>query len=146
ALCALACSSLRAASDGLPNLNKEEIGPGLDPSPLVIPAVTVTSPRQITSTDLLTLRDLRGVSLSPDGANIAFVVSQAVYKTNSYRSGLFVVSTRPGANPVSLGNAGPPFWSTGGQWLPQPPQWSSDGKHVAYRLKTSGTWQVWQWS
>ena len=43
--------------------------------------------------DLLSLRDPQGMSISPDGKHIAFVVGQAIGETNSYRSGLFVVAT-----------------------------------------------------
>jgi dipeptidyl aminopeptidase/acylaminoacyl peptidase len=96
--------------------------------------------------DLLTIRDLHGLQISPDGKSVAFVVGQAVYETNSYRSGLFVVGTSIGSIPVSLGTAGPPRWDSIGQWLPEPPQWSPDSRYVTYRLKTNGKWQIWRWS
>ena len=76
-----------------------EAGPGFDPTPVVIPLVARIAPRAITSMDLLTLRDLHGIQISPDGKNVAFVLGQAVYETNSYRSGLFVVGTRKGSEP-----------------------------------------------
>src|SRR5690348_16330543 len=72
--------------------------PGFDPAPVKIEQVTRSaSPRPITSMDLLTLRDIKGIQISPDGKKVAFALVQAVYETNSYRSGLFVVETTPGS-------------------------------------------------
>jgi dipeptidyl aminopeptidase/acylaminoacyl peptidase len=127
-------------------LLKEQPGPGLDATPLRIPLVKPSAPRPITNLDLLEMRDLRGLSISPDATQIAFVVSQAVLRTNAYRTALFVVSTEPGSVPVSYGTVGPPFWSLLGQWLPEAPQWSPDSQFITYRSKSSGSWQVWRWS
>jgi hypothetical protein len=78
--------------------------PGFDPEPVKIEPVTrIATPRPITSMDLLTLRDLKGMQISPDGKKVAFVVVQAVYETNSYRSSLFVVDSVPGSVPLNLG-------------------------------------------
>ena len=74
--------------------------------------------------DLLTLRDLHGIQMSPDGKYVAFVLGQAVYETNRYRSGMFVIGTEKGSKPVSLGTAGPPRWDEIKQWLPENPVWS----------------------
>jgi dipeptidyl aminopeptidase/acylaminoacyl peptidase len=136
---------LFACTPAVAQLYKEEKGPGLDPTPLEIPAVVAKASRPITSMDLLTVRDLYGIALSPDGSRIAYVVGQAVYETNRYRSALFVVGTKPGSAPVNLGNVGPPFWKLGGQWFPEPPQWSPDGRLVALRMKRGDGWQVWRW-
>src|ERR1700730_14576861 len=78
------------------------VGPGYDSRPGQIPPVVRSSPRPVTSMDLLTLRDLKGVRISPDGRRVAFVVSQAVYETNGYQTGLFVVGTEPGSRAISL--------------------------------------------
>jgi dipeptidyl aminopeptidase/acylaminoacyl peptidase len=141
----LALVGLLISSPLSAQLMKEQPGPGLDSTALAIPLVAQTTRRPVTSLDLLTLRDLHGVSISPDAKQIAFVVGQAVLATNNYRTGLFVVGTDPGSLPVSLGNAGPPFWTLAGQWLPSAPQWSPDARYIAYRLKKTGTWQVWRW-
>ena len=53
--------------------------------------------------DLLTLRDIHGIQISPDGKYVAFVLGQAVYETNHYRTGMFVIGTEKGSKPVSLG-------------------------------------------
>jgi dipeptidyl aminopeptidase/acylaminoacyl peptidase len=120
-------------------------GPGFDPTPVEIPTIPSTALRPVKSTDLLNLRDLHGIQISPDGKYVAFVLGQAVLETNSYRSGLFVVGTENGAKLTNLGSAGPPHWDDINQWWPENPQWSADSKYIYYRLKNSGTWQVWQW-
>jgi len=121
-------------------------GPGFDPTPVRIPSIVNEVRRPITSMDLLTIRDLKGVQISPDGKNVVFVVSQAVYGANGYRTGLFVVGTEPGSKPVSLGSGGPPRWSQVGEYLPEPPSWSPDSRYITYRLKRGETWQIWRWN
>ena len=76
---------------------------------------------------------------------MAFVLGQAVYESNSYRTGLFVVGTQEGSKPISLGTAGPPHWDYINQWSPEAPQWSPDSNEIYYRLKSTGIWQVWKW-
>jgi hypothetical protein len=105
-------------------------GPGFDPTPVEIPSIPKTAPRPVKSMDLLNLRDIHGIQISPDGKYVAFVLGQAVYKTNSYRSGLFVVGTQTGTKPRNLGNAGPPHWDDINQWWPENPQWSADSKYI----------------
>jgi hypothetical protein len=67
-----------------------------------------------------------------------------VYEGNSYRSGLFVVSTEKGSRPINLGNAGPPHWDDINQWWGEDPQWSADSRLIYYRIKNGETWQVWR--
>src|SRR5260370_2398752 len=115
---------------------EEAEGPKFDPVPVEIPSRVDGPRRPIRTMDLLTLRDLRGLQISPDGGSIAFVVSQAVYATNSYRTGLFVVSTAQGSKPISLGSAGPPRWDQSGQYTTEPPTWPPNRRYIAYVLKT----------
>ena len=98
--------------------------------------------------DLLEIRDEKGVSISPDGKYVAFVVGQAVYETNSYRSGLYIVGTAPGNAPVCLGTAGAPRWDSINQWLSESPQWSPDSKYITRlaKMDKAANWQVWRWS
>src|ERR1700733_2264389 len=93
---------------GRTGTNDNVQGAGFDPTPVQIPKVERTVKRKIRSLDLLQLRENEGLSLSPDGRYVAFVVGEAVYETNSYRSGLFVMSTDAGSTPVGLGTAGYP--------------------------------------
>ena len=73
-------------------------------------------------------------------------MGQAVLETNRYRTALFVVDVREGSTPRSLGDVGPPFWKLSGEWFPEPPAWSPDGKWIAARMKRETGWQVWRWS
>ena len=124
-------------------------GTGFDPAPLEIPtAIQTASPRPLTSMDLLTIRDVHGLSISPNGRYVAFVLGQADYRLNGYRSGIFVVGTEPGSLPLNLGSAGMPHWDEINQWISEAPQWSSDSRFITYRMRMSKCrrWQVWRWS
>jgi dipeptidyl aminopeptidase/acylaminoacyl peptidase len=120
---------------------------GFDPTPVRIPAPEKGEPRPVTSMDLLEIRDEKGASISPDGKYVAFVVGQAVYETNSYRSGLYIVGTAPGSAPICLGTAGVPRWDPINQWVPDSPQWSPDSKYITYmaRMDKAANQQVWRW-
>lgn len=121
---------------------------GFDPTPVRIPSARKDEPRPVTSMDLLEIRDQKGVSISPDGKYVAFVVGQAVYETNSYRSGMYVVGTGAGSVPVCLGTAGAPKWDGINQWLAESPQWSPNSKYITYatKMQTAENRQVWKWS
>jgi dipeptidyl aminopeptidase/acylaminoacyl peptidase len=120
--------------------------PGFDPEPVKIEPVTrIATPRPITSMDLLTLRDLKGMQISPDGKKVAFVVVQAVYETNSYRSSLFVVDSVPGSVPLNLGTVGPPSFDQVGQISSYPVAWSPDSRYITCLVKQNGLRQIWRW-
>ncbi len=121
---------------------------GFDPTPVRIPTLEKREPRPVTSMDLLEIRDEKGVSISPDGKYVAFVVGQAVYETNSYRSGLYIVGTAHGSAPICLGTAGAPLWDPINQWVPESPQWSPDSKYITYMTKMdkAANRQVWRWN
>jgi dipeptidyl aminopeptidase/acylaminoacyl peptidase len=121
------------------------IDPGFDAEPVEIPTVGNTAPRPVTSMDLLTLRDIRGLQISPDGKYVAFMLIQAVYETNHYRSGMFAIGTERGSKPVSLGTAGPGRWDEANEWLPENPVWSLDSRYIYRPMKSNGAWQVWRW-
>ena len=123
-------------------------GAMFDPAPVDIRQSVPNATRPITPKDLLTLREPKGLSLSPDAKRVAFVVGQAVYETNGYRSGLFIVSTAGDQRIHSLGSAGMPHWDDINQWIAEAPQWSSDSKTIWYRacMRSGGHFQVWSWN
>ena len=127
---------------------QQGVEPGFDPTPLALPQIASGSPRPVTSKDLLALRETHGLSISPDGAWVAFVVGQASYETNSYRTGLFVVRRSAGEIPICLGSAGMPDWDDINEWIDEPPQWSSDSQYVFRRMRTrpEDSWQIWRWN
>jgi dipeptidyl aminopeptidase/acylaminoacyl peptidase len=126
---------------------QQETEVAFDPTPVALSQSDVGSPRLVTSKDLLLLRENHGSSISPDGQLVAFVVGQADYETNGYRSGLFLVRTSGGEPPVSLGTAGMPHWTNLNEWESEQPHWSDDSRFVFYRtrMKPEETWQVWIW-
>jgi dipeptidyl aminopeptidase/acylaminoacyl peptidase len=124
---------------------REVASPGFDPSPLEIKLIIKTTPRPITSMDLLTMRDVIGLQISPDGRSVAYVVSQAVHETNSYRTALFVVGTEPGSVPINLGSAGPPQWDRLGQYVRIAPQWSPDSQYITHLMGEKDRKQIWRW-
>src|ERR1051326_2979014 len=88
-----------------------------DPMPVSIPGPISGQSRAITSLDLLSIRQVHGLIISPDGTKVAFVVGQANYDSNSYRSGFFVAGTTSSEAPKSLGSAGAPHWDEINQWI-----------------------------
>jgi dipeptidyl aminopeptidase/acylaminoacyl peptidase len=120
---------------------------GYDPIPVRIPSAEKGPQRPIGSMDLLLIRDPMGVSVSPDGKYVAFVVAQAVYETNSYRTGMYIVGTARGSVAVCLGSAGAPHWDSAHYLLNDPPQWSPDSKYLTYiaQMDPKDEWQVWRW-
>ena len=127
---------------------QQETEVAFDPTPVALPQSDAGSPRLVTGKDLLLLREIHGSSISPDGQWVAFVVGQADYEANSYRSGLFLVRTSGGEAPVSLGSAGMPHWSYFNEWESEQPQWSRDSSVIFYRMRMrqDELWQVWQWN
>src|SRR6266481_4536509 len=76
---ALCLSSLahtpRVEASETSQIRNEVRGPGFDPTPVQIPPAMLGPRRSISSMDLLTIRDLKGVQISPDGKSVAFVLS-----------------------------------------------------------------------
>jgi dipeptidyl aminopeptidase/acylaminoacyl peptidase len=126
---------------------QQEAEVAFDPVPLVLPRTSAGALRAITGMDLLLLRELHGLSISPDGKFVAFVVGQANYDSNSYRSGLYVVPTSGTEEARCLGSAGMPHWTPFNEWSSEPPQWSRDSRSILYRarMREGERWQVWQW-
>jgi dipeptidyl aminopeptidase/acylaminoacyl peptidase len=129
-----------------PRSPQQQAEVAFDPTPVALPQSDSGPARLVTSKDLLSLREVHGLSISPDGKWVAFVVGQADYETNGYRSGLFLVRTS-GAAPVCLGSAGMPHWTSFNEWISEQPQWSKDSRLILYRLRVrkDELWEVWQW-
>ncbi len=113
---------------------------------------TVRSPTAggaITADDLVRLRDIGGVSPSPDGRTLAFAVYQAVPETNSYAMKWFTVPVDGSSPPRALGvDGGQPIPAyTHGlplAFVPSPyAQWSPDGRRLAIRSFVGGRISLW---
>lgn len=140
----MSCITLAQSKGNLEDA-RAGIDAAFDATPLQILSVQKTTPHPVTCMDLLTLRDFNGMQISADGRYVAFVLRQAVYDSNSYRTGMFVMSTAKGSQPVSLGTAGPPGWDVINQWVHEDPQWLPDDKYIYRTMKRGGLSQVWRW-
>ncbi|HET6863455.1 MAG TPA: Atxe2 family lasso peptide isopeptidase [Pyrinomonadaceae bacterium] len=118
---------------------------GFDPTPVKLGKFEKAPKRAITSLDLLQMRRVLGVKISPDGKSIAFVLVQALVATNSYRTGLFVASTSDKNKVAEFGSAGPPEFDSLGQLLSIAPQWSPDSSYVTLCLPSNGVRQITRW-
>lgn len=113
---------------------------------------TVRSPTAggvITADDLVRLRDIGGVSPSPDGRTLAFAVYQAVPETNSYVMKWFTVPVDGSSPPRTLsvdGGQPIPAYTHGLPlaFVPSPyAQWSPDGRRLAIRSLAGGRISLW---
>lgn len=88
----------------------------------------------ITLNEIVSHRELGGLSLAPDGTRLAFVVRQGFRDLNAFRAALYVVGTAPGSVPVKLLEE----QSTSGL------RWTPDGRFLTYLSSKSGTVQLWR--
>lgn len=112
--------------------------------------------RPITASDLISIRDIGAsafddvISVSPDGAHVAFQVQQGDATLNEYRTGWFVTSTTAGGAVTSVGGGGDVMLHgeasgrIGGTRLTIQAKWSPDSEWIAYRLKLNGETQIWR--
>jgi dipeptidyl aminopeptidase/acylaminoacyl peptidase len=123
-------------------------GARFDPTPVRLSDSQMSTARPVTTMDLLTLRDSKGLSISPDGKYVAFVAGQADYETNGYRSALLVSSTTETPEVRSYGTAGAPCWDDINQWVVEDPKWSPNGETIwrRGRMDDQKEWQVWGWN
>jgi len=129
----------------MPRAHAEEIATVLRE----IPFVPENPKRLIAIDDLLRLRDIDSLNLSPDGSHFAILVRQAVPEQNTYRTGWFVGSST-GGDLTFVGGGGDvrlltlPDGTTGGEIAGGPGRWSPDGKWLAYPVKRNNEVQLWR--
>jgi dipeptidyl aminopeptidase/acylaminoacyl peptidase len=116
---------------------------------LALPSAAQTQGRTVSIHDLATLRDITGLSVSPDGAWAAVQVRQADPQRNSYALGWYVVDARDGAAARRIADAGAPILyrfqgRVNGAIKATPPAWSPDSKWIAYLREDNGRIQVWR--
>jgi dipeptidyl aminopeptidase/acylaminoacyl peptidase len=110
-----------------------------------------SSAPEISADDLIRLREIGGVSVSPDGRDIVFQVQQADPKTNAYVIRWFVAPSDGSRMPVALSfDGGQPIAGMlfGRPYAFVPPpyaKWSPDGRRIAIRRLVGhriGLWVV----
>jgi len=88
----------------------------------------------LTLQEIVSLREIAGLQISPDGRLIAFLVKQAFIDTNGYRMALYVVKTDGASPPTKLAE----------EAAISEPQWSPDSRWILYISSKSGSSQIWR--
>lgn len=83
--------------------------------------------------DLYNLKQISQLQYSPDGLWIAFVVTKAEKKENSYNSDIWMMPAK-GGTPLKL---------TSHIKEDHSPQWAPDGKYLAFLSERTGKSQIW---
>lgn len=114
-----------------------------------IPEIPVGPRHRITTNDLIHLRDIDSLSVSPDGKRFAVLLRQADVQSNSYKTGWFVGSTAGGALSF-LGDGGEARLARGedgsvaGDITGSVSRWSPDNQWIAYTVERNDQVQVWR--
>jgi dipeptidyl aminopeptidase/acylaminoacyl peptidase len=118
-------------------LAAEEFPPIANPLPVLELPPHVSSPTRnhdITAQDLLQLRSIGGLSISPDGRWVAFTLRQPDLKSNGYRTALFVTETSGHRQPLNLGSVGPVVFMDEDSPATIDPVWSDDSHYILYPM------------
>lgn len=132
------------AGDGLRDRDADWAGAALGAAP----SPTAADPLMRLE-DVLALRDISGLSLSPDGRWLAFGVRQADAARNAYAFRWFVMPSSGAASPQPIdGDGGEPipaqvFGLPQAAILPARAAWSPDSRHVAFRRKIGDRIELW---
>jgi dipeptidyl aminopeptidase/acylaminoacyl peptidase len=109
------------------------------------------SARPITVGDLMGVKHVGGLSLSPDGRWVAYTVRKADAANNLNAISLFVASSTTSGSTVSLGPVGPAIYTQVYFPAQVDPVWSPDSRYVFYVMPEApvngglGRRQVFRW-
>lgn len=108
------------------------------------------SRRAITSVDILGLRDLDGLSISPDGEWCVFQIRQADAEENRYDLNWHLLPTNGMSSPLLVAGGGEPIQPkylgrVNGVIRVTPPRWRPDGRGFIFLKREHGRVQVWQY-
>jgi dipeptidyl aminopeptidase/acylaminoacyl peptidase len=94
--------------------------------------------------DIVGVIELSGLSVSPDGAWLAFRTEQADIATNGYKIQWWVTPTNGGADPRPVAEGGDALFTDAGQVRPETPVWMPDSRHLLFRALHAGAVEVWR--
>lgn len=124
-------------------------------------AAAGTAQRDVSAKDLASLRDLSSTAelpqetplgVSPDGRNLAFVLYQGEPADNRVCRALIVLPLARGGQPRMIDSGGDVIFAPSifrnlvqpsGPWATNQPQWSPDGRTIAYLKRIDGVTQAW---
>ena len=102
------------------------------------PQAITQSPRRVTVDDLMALRTINDIEISPNGERIAYTVSTPSLDSNTHVAELFVIATT-GGTPKRLAESQRIFSPT----LPAPRlRWTPDGTRISMLVAGAGAPQV----
>jgi dipeptidyl aminopeptidase/acylaminoacyl peptidase len=126
--------------------------PHLDSSKLKIEQPKKSERHDVTVADLMSLRELNGLYVSPDGRSAATLLNAPDVAADSYQIAWFIVSTSQSGAAINVGDAGDPqlfdnsvsLDGTPARHFNLPAKWSPDSRFIAYLRAMDGEVQVWR--
>jgi dipeptidyl aminopeptidase/acylaminoacyl peptidase len=115
----------------------------LDRAQVSVPVVKDSAMRPITIDDMVALRRIETLRMSPDRTKFALLVRQGDATSNEYRGTWYVGDSNTGTL-TYVGNAGAIAPNPTGEFLRLNPEWCPDGRWLAYLLRRQGEVQIWR--
>src|SRR5260370_30638461 len=94
--------------------------------------------------DLIQLREITDVSLSPDGSIVVFQVHAALVASNSFCTRWYAIGSDGRSGLKDLGGGGDPPWDEIGQWQSSKPTWTADSNSFLHLMYVHGHYQLWR--
>jgi dipeptidyl aminopeptidase/acylaminoacyl peptidase len=112
----------------------------------VLPGLIAYTPRaqSVSIRQIVEVVDFGGLSVSPDGRQVAFRTEQASIERNTYETVWYVQPIDGTSPPRRLGEGGTPLRDSGGLTIHEPAAWSPDGRWIFYRAVQEGRVEVWR--
>lgn len=108
------------------------------------PADAVESPGPITARELLEVRDLSGLAVSPDGTVAVVRLDEPSVERNRVELSWYAVPLRGDGKARRIASAGDPMYTDSGSIETEIPQWSRDSAWIYYRALTGTEVQLWR--